>query len=91
MYKILIAAAAILMVSVQAWALDLETARTHNAITEQPDGFIKANKPEAESLAKEINAKRKAAYEEIAKQNKIDVKLVGEQAAKKIADKIKDK
>jgi uncharacterized protein YdbL (DUF1318 family) len=62
-------------------------------VTEQPDGFIKANDPSAKSLEAEINEKRRKAYEDIVKQNgnKLTLQQVGEQAAKKIQEKLNQK
>lgn len=72
-----------------AFALDLEEARSKKLITEQPDGYIKANDPTAKDLEKEINNKRRAAYEQIVKENggKLTLEQVGQQAAKKIREK----
>lgn len=68
-----------------AFGLDLETARSSKAVTELPNGFLKANNESAKSLVEDINAKRKSFYEDIAKKNGLTVEQVGEQAAKKIA------
>lgn len=76
-----------------AWSLELEDARSKKLVTEQPDGFIKANDPSAKSLEVEINEKRRKAYEDIVKQNgnKLTLQQVGEQAAKKIQEKLNHK
>ncbi|MBY0385694.1 YdbL family protein [bacterium] len=72
-----------------AFALDLEEARSKKLISEQPDGYIQANDPKAKDLEKEVNNKRKAAYEQIVKENggKLTIEQVGQQAAKKIREK----
>ncbi len=49
---------------------------------------MKAVDPSAKSLADDVNAKRKKAYEEIAEKTKTDIKTVAEQAAKKIQEKM---
>lgn len=69
-------------------ALDLDEARTKKMVSEEPDGYIKAVDPSAKALEQEINSKRKQAYEEIAKKEKIDIKIVAEKAAKKIQEKL---
>lgn len=75
----------IVLASTSAFALDLKTARATKKVTELPTGYIQANDPSAKSLEKDINDKRKKAYEEIAKKTGITVDQVAAQAAKKIA------
>lgn len=81
----------ILNLTSTAWALDLEEARTTKKITELSDGYIKANDPSAKDLEKEVNAKRRKAYEDIAKEHggKLSVEQIGQQAAEKIKEKTK--
>lgn len=74
---------------VSAQTTDLDTARANNSITELPNGFIKANNDRMKAFADEINKKRKQAYEDIAKKNGLTVEQVGQQAAKKIQEKMK--
>ena len=63
--------ALILAIALPAFALDLDEARAKGALGERSDGYVAAVKdsPSAEivKLAAEINAKRRAAYEDIAK------------------------
>lgn len=74
--------------SMTVHALDLDEARNKKLVSEQPDGYVKANDPSAKALADDVNAKRKTAYEEIAKKEGIDIKVVAEKAAKKIQEKM---
>jgi uncharacterized protein YdbL (DUF1318 family) len=82
-------AAIFFIISTPAFSLDLDEARSKKMVTEQPDGFIKANDPSAKQLEADINKKRREAYEAIVKENggKLTLQQVGEQAAKKIREK----
>jgi uncharacterized protein len=92
-FQKLLLLAGILIMTSNALSLELEEARSKKLVTEQPDGFIKANDPSAKSLESEINDKRRKAYEDIVKQNgnKLTLQQVGEQAAKKIQEKLNQK
>lgn len=87
--RLLIIAITLPLFTTNALGLDLEEARSKKLISEQPDGYIKANDPKAKDLEKEVNNKRKAAYEQIVKENggKLTIEQVGQQAAKKIREK----
>lgn len=69
-------------------SLDLQTARSKGLVKELPSGYIEATDPSAKGLASEVNSKRKKAYQQIAEKNKISIDIVGQQAAKKIQQKI---
>lgn len=73
-----------------AGALELNEARSKKLVTEQPDGYIKALDASAKDLEAKVNQERKKAYEDIAKQHggKMTLQQVGEQAAKKIKEKL---
>lgn len=91
MKHVFTALSAILLVygfSMTVYALDLDEARNKKLVVEQADGYVKANDPSAKALAEDVNAKRKAAYEDIAKKEGVDVKVVAEKAAKKIQEKL---
>jgi uncharacterized protein len=75
--------------ALSAQALDLDSARASKAIIELPTGYVQAASPSAKSLAEEVNAKRKLAYEGIAKKNGLTVDQVAAQAAKKIEENLK--
>lgn len=78
-----------LVFSVQALALDLNTAKRQGLVGEQPNGYLGVVKatPAAVELVSEINKKRRQAYERIAKKNGISVEQVeglgGQKAIKK--------
>mgnify|MGYP000700479684 CR=1 FL=1 len=78
---------AALMAASPAFALDLHGARAQGLVTETPDGFVKAAKssPEVDALVADVNAKRRAEYERISKQNGQPVDVVGRLAAPQIA------
>jgi uncharacterized protein len=63
-----------------AAALELSDARASGAVGEKSDGYVTALKPEASALAAEVNAKRKAKYAEISKQNGQPVDVVAKLA-----------
>jgi uncharacterized protein YdbL (DUF1318 family) len=64
-------AALLLVCSGLVMALDLGSAKSQGLVGEQPDGYLGVIKatPDAVGLAADINAKRRAAYEAIAKKN----------------------
>ncbi|MED5431894.1 MAG: YdbL family protein, partial [Pseudomonadota bacterium] len=70
--KMLIAMIA-LLASMAAYALDLDGAKGQGLVGEQPDGYLGVVKatPQAVELVSDINAKRRDAYERIARQNGI--------------------
>ena len=78
---------AIAFVSFPAFALDLHSARSTGMVGELSTGYVKAVKPSAEvdALVASVNAKRRAEYERISKQNGQPVDVVGKLAAPEIA------
>lgn len=78
------------LIAMPAFALDLHSARASGVVAETSEGYIKAVKSSAEvdALVKEVNAKRRAEYERISKQNGQPVDVVGKLAAPQIAKKI---
>lgn len=83
--SVLVAAIA-LVLTAPAYALDLHSARASGVVAETSEGYIKAVKPSAEvnALVSEVNAKRRAEYERISKQNGQPVDVVGKLAAPQI-------
>lgn len=83
----LVVAVCTLLVALPACALDLHSARASGAVAETPDGYVKAvqSSPEVSALVDEVNAKRRAEYERISKQNGQSVEVVGKLAAPQIA------
>jgi len=80
---------AMLLVSAQVFALELHDAKAQGVVGESVNGYLGAVKssPDVNALVKDINAKRKAEYERIAKQNGIAVSDVEALAGKKAIDK----
>jgi uncharacterized protein YdbL (DUF1318 family) len=74
-----------LLLSLNAFAISLQDAKSQGLVGEQPNGYlgIVQNDPQANSVAKEVNAKRKNHYEKIARKNDITVNEVAKLAAKK--------
>lgn len=86
--KSVIALAALLL-SMAAFALDLDAAKGQGLVGEQPDGYLGVVKatPDAVELVADINAKRRAAYERIATKNGITLDQVARLAGQKAIDK----
>jgi uncharacterized protein len=84
---LMLAALAVSFLASSAYALDLHTARSTGLVGELPTGYIKALKPspEVDALVEEVNAKRRAEYTRISKQNGQSVEVVGALAAPQIA------
>ena len=78
-----------LLLSMAAFALDLDTAKSQGLVGEQTDGYLGVVKatPAAVELAAEINQKRRDAYERIAKQNGMTLDQVAKLAGQKAIDK----
>jgi len=74
------------LVAFPAFALDLHQARTSGMVGEKLDGYAAALKatPEVNALVADVNAKRKAEYARISKQNGQPVDVVAKLAAAQI-------
>ncbi|GAA5114613.1 YdbL family protein [Alloalcanivorax gelatiniphagus] len=81
--------AAALLFSGTVFALDLNQAKSQGLVGEQPNGYLGVVKatPEAVELVSDINDKRRAAYERIAKQNGITLEQVANLAGQKAIEK----
>ena len=83
----IVAGVALVLVVSNAWALGLKEAKSSGFVKENSTGYLEvvsSDNQNAVALVKEVNAKRKAKYTEIAKRNKISVSSVEKQAAKKL-------
>ena len=72
-----------------AYALDLHEARAKGLLGEQANGYVgivASPTPELERLAADVNAKRKAHYQEIARRNGTQVDAVATLAGKKLVE-----
>lgn len=69
-----------------AWALDLHSARAAGQVGEKADGYVEAIKatPDVNALVADVNAKRKAEYARISKENGQSVGVVAKLAAEQI-------
>ena len=78
--------AAAIIVSGEAFALDLAQARAQGLVGETATGYIAAVTPSADANAvvSDVNARRKAEYEKISQQNGQPVAVVGKVAAERI-------
>jgi uncharacterized protein YdbL (DUF1318 family) len=89
LHKILGALFVALAVAMPALAMDLDEARSKGLLGEQADGYVGIvgqSTPELQQLAADINAKRKAHYEEIAANNKTSPEAVAALAGKKLVE-----
>lgn len=84
----LFAAALALAIALPAFALDLDEARSKGKLGERADGYVAAvdDSPSAEvaQLAQQVNAQRRAHYEEIAKKTGAPVEAVAALAGQKL-------
>jgi uncharacterized protein YdbL (DUF1318 family) len=84
-----VAAALLAALAAPAFALDLDEARDAGLLGEQADGYVGivgASSPELERLAADVNARRRAHYEEIATRNGTRVEAVAALAGKKLVE-----
>ncbi len=83
-----VAVAILLGVTGDSWASPLDDAKAAGLIGERPDGYVAAvppnPPPDIAALVKEINAKRRGAYEDIAAKQNVPVDQVGAVTAEKI-------
>ena len=78
--------AAALIISGQAFALDLASARAQGLVGETATGYIATVTPsgDANAVVADVNARRKAEYEKISRENGQSVAVVGKVAAERI-------
>lgn len=74
-----------LLLSLNAFAISLQEAKSQGLVGEQTNGYLGliVNNNEAKQLADSVNAKRRAHYQKIATQNGISVEDVAKLAAEK--------
>jgi len=87
----LLAAAVVMMIAASpAFALDLASARASGVVGEKNDGYVAVIKSsaEADALAAEVNARRKAEYARISAANSQPVGVVAKLAAEEIIGKL---
>lgn len=81
----------LLIASGSAWAIGLSEAKKAGLIGEKSSGYLGAVSKPATSdvitLIKKVNNKRKTRYQEIAKKNKVDLKVIEVQAGGKLMTK----
>jgi uncharacterized protein YdbL (DUF1318 family) len=82
-----LAAILILLAAPAALAEDLDAAKAAGTVGERPDGYLGAVTPAGKAIADEVNAKRRAKYAEIAKENKTSVDSVAALAGAKLVDR----
>jgi uncharacterized protein YdbL (DUF1318 family) len=84
-------AAAALSLATAAGALDLDAAKQQGLVGEQTDGYVAAVEAspggDVEKLVADVNQRRRASYEAIAKKNGTDPKAVAALAAQKLVER----
>ena len=87
--KLRLVLGALLLSALPALALDLGAAKSSGKVGETNTGYLGVVKPsaDAEALVAEINAKRKAHYQKIAKKNGITLQAVEARAGLKAIEK----
>ncbi len=80
-----------LLVSVAAWALELDDAKNQGLVGEQLNGYlgvvVSPAPADVRALVRDINAKRRQAYQRIASDNGIALDQVAALAGKKAIEK----
>lgn len=76
----------VVLLSAEAFAMDLSQARSSGLVGEKLDGYVGAvsSSPEANALVAEINARRRTEYQKISKENGQPIAIVGKVAAENI-------
>jgi uncharacterized protein YdbL (DUF1318 family) len=79
-----------LIMAFPAIALDLQSARTSGLVGETRDGYVAAvvSRPDVQALVDEINAKRRAEYARISKENGQSVDVVAKLASEQIINRL---
>ena len=77
--------------SAPSWAIGLHDAKAQGLVGEQPNGYLGLVKPGAagdvKALVNDINAKRRAEYQSIARRNNTPVNVVEALAGKKAIER----
>lgn len=87
--RIAVLIATVLVVASSAFALDFDSAKRKGLVGERPDGYVEVvgdASSDVRALASDVNAKRRAAYEKVARQNGAPVADVAKIAGKKLID-----
>lgn len=88
-YLTLLLALCIGLLTSNAYALDLQSAKTQGYVGEQASGYLGVvnNAAGVQALVNDINSRRKAHYEKIAKTNGTSLQVVEALAGKKAIEK----
>lgn len=73
------------LISPYSWSLDLKQAKTQGLIGERQDGYLGVviTHSEASKIVNQINAKRKAKYQQLATKNGVSLQAVSKIAGQK--------
>jgi len=91
--KKLLVLTAMALVSVQAWAIELNDAKQQGLIGERSDGYlgyvVEPAADDVKVLVKTVNGKRKVSYQKIAEKNGLTLEQVLPRVGKKTRSKTK--
>jgi uncharacterized protein YdbL (DUF1318 family) len=82
-----LSAALIFGLTAGAFAMDLDAAKSQGLVGERPDGYlgaVAAGRADIQSLVNDINARRRAQYQEIAKRNGTSLTAVEQVVGQKL-------
>lgn len=87
---LLVAAGVMMIAASPAYAMDLASARASGVVGEKTNGYVAVIKEsaEADALAAEVNARRKAEYAKISAANSQPISVVAKLAAEQIINKL---
>jgi len=75
------------MISMPAGAMSASEAKSAGLIAEDCKGYVQAKKPEGQSVAYDINSKRRAEYDRLAAQQNLPAEVVAATAGAKLCGK----
>jgi uncharacterized protein YdbL (DUF1318 family) len=80
---------AALLLPTYALAVSIDEAKSQGMVGEQSDGYlgVVADSPDARAVVADINAKRKAKYEQVARDNNLELNAVETLAGQKAIEK----
>lgn len=87
MKTIAFAAVLVVALTVNAFAMDLSTAKSQGLVGERPDGYlgaVAAGRADVQALINDINAKRRAQYQALAQRNGTSLAAVEQVVGQKL-------
>lgn len=82
--KFMLSAGLVALIAGQALAMSAPEAKNAGLIKEDCQGYVQALKPEGQSVATDINAKRREEYQRLAAEQKLPVDVVAKTTGAKL-------